>query len=462
MDSTPCCHEGRGAALQHFQPPGYFYEATLASLEASQPTAPVMYEYEVSPSVSPSMAPSMAPSAGQFAAPPKPGALPTDFVAYMDMGEPTDAEPNAPGAGLVAAAARALLDDGASYIVHVGDLSYARGYAAVWETWMDLIEPLSSRAPYMAGMGNHECNWPTDAWRPEWSDMGEDSGGECCVPAVHRFRHMPAAPPANALPARRASNRGGGNSPQVRLEAPPAALAPKSPRKAPRRKAAPPPANPPYWYSFERGGVHTFVLSTEHDWTAGSPQMAWLEADLAAVDRSRTPWLIGSGHRPAYTSYDTARGGGTQTVSQYLRPALEPALRKHRVDVMLYGHIHAYERSCPLAEYVCVGAEDPESETVRLANGTVHLTVGAGGHALTKQSTFKQQYWSAAHALQFGVGRLTALNATHARWRWYGVDQDSGTPTEADARWIVRDAGIKEEIVPLIRLAAAHAATAAR
>jgi hypothetical protein len=32
----------------------------------------------------------------------------------------------------------------------------------------------------------------------------------------------------------------------------------------------------------------------------GSPQHAWIAADLAGVDRVATPWLVLVGHRPFY------------------------------------------------------------------------------------------------------------------------------------------------------------------
>ena len=38
-------------------------------------------------------------------------------------------------------------------------------------------------------------------------------------------------------------------------------------------------------------------ISSEHDITEGSEQYAWLAADLAAVDRSVTPWVVVTAHR---------------------------------------------------------------------------------------------------------------------------------------------------------------------
>jgi acid phosphatase type 7 len=70
------------------------------------------------------------------------------------------------------------------------------------------------------------------------------------------------------------------------------------------------------WYSFDHGMVHFIQFNTETDYpnAADEPggegaenagpfapngtQLAWLEADLKSVDRSKTPWIIVGGHRP--------------------------------------------------------------------------------------------------------------------------------------------------------------------
>ena len=45
-----------------------------------------------------------------------------------------------------------IKDNGARMVHHIGDISYARGYAVTWEAWFDLISPYSGVAPYMIGM----------------------------------------------------------------------------------------------------------------------------------------------------------------------------------------------------------------------------------------------------------------------------------------------------------------------
>jgi hypothetical protein len=69
-----------------------------------------------------------------------------------------------------------------SFVLHFGDLSYGCGVTLVWDAWHALIEPLSSRLPYLVSMGNHEYVW-SGSYYP-----GGDSGGECGVPTERRFR----------------------------------------------------------------------------------------------------------------------------------------------------------------------------------------------------------------------------------------------------------------------------------
>ena len=71
-----------------------------------------------------------------------------------------------------------------------------------------------------------------------------------------------------------------------------------------------------YRYSYDYGMIHMIMLSTEHDFTKGSPQIKWLENDLKNADREKTPRVFIGGHRPMYNSeiYD-----GDIRVSLYMR-----------------------------------------------------------------------------------------------------------------------------------------------
>lgn len=62
-----------------------------------------------------------------------------------------------PGAAATQAALAAeVRRGGISLALHVGDLSYADGHYDRWNTWMEGIEPVSAKVPYMIAIGNHE------------------------------------------------------------------------------------------------------------------------------------------------------------------------------------------------------------------------------------------------------------------------------------------------------------------
>jgi len=57
-----------------------------------------------------------------------------------------------------------------------------------------------------------------------------------------------------------------------------------------------------------QGPIHFATISTDQKLDFGSEQRSWLEADLAAVDRSITPWVVINLHRSMYNDSEW-RGG---------------------------------------------------------------------------------------------------------------------------------------------------------
>lgn len=58
------------------------------------------------------------------------------------------------------------------------------------------------------------------------------------------------------------------------------------------------------------------------------------------VDRKRTPWLIVLFHVPWYNSNNAHHGEGDRMMA-----TMEPLLYDASVDMVLAGHVHAYERT---------------------------------------------------------------------------------------------------------------------
>lgn len=272
------------------------------------------------------------------------------------------------------------LDNGFDgFLLHPGDLGYAMGFGWVWDIWMELIEPIASRVAYMVTIGNHEYDTPT-SWEPQhlnngtWGDFGDDSHGECGVPTCARFNGTGTA---NAGAIANAAGTDGSNG--------------------------------VYWYSFEEGPVHIVMLSSEHDWTNGSTQQAWLERDLASVDKAKTPWIVVATHRMMYTTQ--LKEEGDYKVSLAFRAHNEHLLRKYKVDLMMVGHQHSYERSCEVWNGTCVDLDAGE-------RGTVHVVVGSAGASLEK-GNFSNTLgnFSLKHINAWGYTRVKAnRTAMHVEW----------------------------------------------
>ena len=94
-------------------------------------------------------------------------------------------------------------------------------------------------------------------------------------------------------------------------------------------------------YSFEYGDACIAVLdstSAACDPVLAQRQAEWLDAALA---RTRATWKLVMFHHPLYASHPTREYPA-------LRDAWIPVLDRHRVDLVLQGHDHAYLRTYPL------------------------------------------------------------------------------------------------------------------
>ena len=59
--------------------------------------------------------------------------------------------------------------------------------------------------------------------------------------------------------------------------------------------------NTTFWWSLDWGNVHFLMLSFEEDFSPDSPQYHWAQRDLAAVNRSQTPFVIATAGPHAFT-----------------------------------------------------------------------------------------------------------------------------------------------------------------
>lgn len=179
--------------------------------------------------------------------------------------------------------------------------------------------------------------------------------------------------------------------------------------------------------SFDHGMVHYVQLDTETDLgygfpppgaasgTGGGPfnstpnaQATWLEQDLASVDRSKTSWIIVTGHRPWYLSYPNV----TKTICWSCKDVFEPLFLKYEVDLYFSGHAHVYQRSAPIANQVI----DPNE--LNNPSAPWYITNGAGGHydgldSLQRPPQPYERFGLDTNEKAYGWSMLTFHNCTH-------------------------------------------------
>lgn len=262
-----------------------------------------------------------------------------------------------------------------TFVSHIGDISYARGYSWLWDQFFTQIEPLASRVPYHVCIGNHEYDWPLQPWKPEWAKKvyGTDGGGECGVPYSLKF-NMP-----------------GNSSEPTGMRAP---------------------ATRNLYYSFDTGPVHFVYISTETNFLTGSSQYEFIKHDLESVDRKKTPFVVVQGHRPMYTTNHELRDAPLRLK---MLEHLEPLFVKNKVNLALWGHVHKYERFCPLNNFTCGRMEQDGSKLEALP---VHVVIGMAGQDWQpiwepradhpNDPVYPQPMWSMYRGPEFGYTRLVA------------------------------------------------------
>ncbi|KAF4727368.1 hypothetical protein FOZ63_007214 [Perkinsus olseni] len=250
-----------------------------------------------------------------------------------------------------------------------GDLAYANGYGIIWDQFgAEMEDRFAMRTPFVTSVGNHEyvSTGNPEGWYPDFGNYNQlDSGGECGVPFSHRY------PVGDGSKAK-------------------------------------------YWFSFDFGLVHYVMTSTEHNYLNGSAQHQWLEDDLARVNRTKTPWVIVTGHR---AMYQTCKGFRLdQEVAEHLISDVGPLLTKNRVDVFVAGHYHLYERTAAI-------------------NGVVHVLAGSP-RFMEGPCERVETPWYRKGLFTHGYVELDVVNSSLLNFTYWGYNATLGSITVQDAFYV--------------------------
>jgi acid phosphatase type 7 len=281
----------------------------------------------------------------------------------------------------------ALVQTGAiDAIYHGGDISYAVGYEAIWDFFMDMLSPMSASVLYFTTVGNHETDFPnTSSFY-----TGYDSGGECSVTALKMLPQPYTSP------------------------------------------GKPSTVNNPWW-SYSVGKIHFIGLSSEQNFTKNSDQWLWLEADLKAINRTETPWVLFGAHRAMYlsSSWGPDNDEGEFTPSSDIANMdlmvsnLEPLLWKYKVNLGLYGHMHCVQRQSAILEQQVVQkatmVKDHDGNLVATHDdpqATVHYVVGTGGADLMTSVNPIRPAWNELVFFKWGYAIIEAVSNTELTFKW--------------------------------------------
>ncbi|KAJ5885437.1 hypothetical protein N7495_009947 [Penicillium taxi] len=289
--------------------------------------------------------------------------------------------------------------DNYEVVLHPGDFAYAddwylklknilegkKAYQSILEQFYGQLAPVSSSKLYMASPGNHEASCSEIPFLNDLCPEGQKNFTDF----MHRYQHT--------MPQSFASSSTNTTAQALATQA---------------RSLS----NPPFWYSFEYGMAHVVMIDTETDFpnapdgVGGSQslnsgpfgvtnqQIEFLKADLASVDRSVTPWLIVTGHRPFYS---VPSSSGSSNVCTSCQEAFEDLYYQYGVDLGVFGHVHNSQRFAPIYN----GTADPNG--LKDPKAPMYIVAGGAGNieGISSIGT-KQSYNEFAYADDFSYATL--------------------------------------------------------
>jgi len=148
------------------------------------------------------------------------------------------------------------------------------------------------------------------------------------------------------------------------------------------------------FYSVDYGNVHLISLNTEELHADGTSlydgkgaQAEWLIKDLQA---NKLPWVIAYFHKPPYTkgSHDS----DSEEDLIMMRQNVTPIFERYKVDVVIAGHSHVYERTYAMKGHTDLNKTfDPQKHIVenktdkdkyvvdKNGQGVIYVVCGSGG-----------------------------------------------------------------------------------
>jgi hypothetical protein len=204
------------------------------------------------------------------------------------------------------------------------------------------------------------------------------------------------------------------------------------------------------FYSYNYGNVH-FVALDSYGWETGNtrlydtlgPQITWLKQDLGA---NTQPWTVVYFHHPPYTK--GSHNSDTESELINMRERVVRILERYKVDIVLNGHSHSYERS-----YLINGHYGVESTfapvTHSLSTSSAKYNGTANSCSYIKNGT--ELLNGIVYAVVGSAGQLGGSTAGYPHDAMYYSDVTNGGTlffevegNRLDAKWVCADGVIRD------------------
>lgn len=148
------------------------------------------------------------------------------------------------------------------------------------------------------------------------------------------------------------------------------------------------------WFAFDYGNSRFIFLDSEVPTSTSNGQYTWLQAELRRPETQRAAFRIVCFHRPPFTDL---WNGSIHTGEGWVRNDWVPLFTQKNVDIVIGGHMHAYQRGA--------------------TNGVVYVVSGGGGGYLDTERVaswpFVQVEYSQYHF------DIMAVNGPVLSWETY-------------------------------------------
>jgi hypothetical protein len=189
-------------------------------------------------------------------------------------------------------------------------------------------------------------------------------------------------------------------------------------------------------YSFDVGDVHfVSILSQEEQKGLSTGQLNWIEQDILAAQARGQRWIIPYMHAGPF-------GDGKNHPSNIaVRAQLGPLFEKLDVDLVIYSHDQAYERTYPLINVPSTNSRTSSSLTdYTKEDGVIYVKTSPAGKRSNKNNGFSQfststipNFMAVRDNTQHHFSRLIVSDEGSIRLDTYGVLGNGAPPVIIDS-----------------------------